>query len=415
MNTTAASPDRLMLRTAFEALRAGVPNRAAVLLLGSVEDAIEERFESGLGAAWSAEAPPGLLFAGGFGTGKSHLLGFLRELALRKNFVVSTVAVSKETPLSAPAAVFAAALRDTLVPGHADDAITVALAELQRRPEALADLLSLARAPESGFAPIFAAMLHLLSRQMSVDLLRQVESFFAGGKPPGPRLRQALGQAGARGRFDLARATEAILAPQRERFIPLLFRAAGFAGWCLLIDEVELIGRYAPLQRARAYAELGRWLGLGAGRIAGLCVAGAITDDFASEIITGRQDDEKLPERLRLKGVPDQAGLALAAMRAIAAAPVLRPPLEADLARHAETLRRGYAMAYGWPAPSPEIAERRANRTMRHHIRGWITQWDMLRLHGRATALEHAAIAPNYAETRDLDEPAATADDESWT
>jgi hypothetical protein len=408
-----------MLRTAFEALRAGVPNRAAVLLLGSVEDAIEERLEAGLGAAWSADPAPGLLFAGGFGTGKSHLLGFLRELALRKNFVVSTVAVSKETPLSAPAAVFAAALRDTIVPGHADDAITVALAELQRRPEALADLLSRARAPESGFSPVFAAMLHLLSRQMSVDLLRQVESFLAGGKPPGPRLRQALGQAGARGLFDLARATDAILAPQRERFIPLLFRAAGFAGWCLLIDEVELIGRYAPLQRARAYAELGRWLGLGsglgAGRIAGLYVAGAITDDFASEIIAGRQDEDKLPERLRLKGVPNQADLARAAMRAIAAAPVLRPPLEADLARHAETLRRGYAMAYGWRAPSPEIAERRANRTMRHHIRGWITQWDMLRLHGRAGALEHAAIAPNYAETPDLNEPAAPADDESWT
>jgi len=46
------APVRLALRTAFEALRAGVPNRAAVRLLGSVEDAIEERFESGLGRVW---------------------------------------------------------------------------------------------------------------------------------------------------------------------------------------------------------------------------------------------------------------------------------------------------------------------------------------------------------------------------
>jgi hypothetical protein len=397
--------DRLVLRTAFEALRAGVPNRAAVLLLGSVEDALEDRFEAGLSRVWEQAATPGLLFAGGFGAGKSHLLGFLREVALRRNFVVSTVSISKETPLSSPLAVFAAALRTTIVPGHADDAMTVALAELQRRPGAVQDLELLVSTPDARLSPIFAAMLHLLSRQLAPELLRRMEIFLAGGKLPGPMLRQALAQAGARGTFDLARITEASLALQRERFAPLLFRAAGFAGWCVLLDEVELIGRYAPLQRARAYAELARWLGLGdAARLPGLFVAGAITDDFASEVINGRQDDEKLPDKLRLKGLPAQADLALAAMRAIETAPVLHKPAEADLLRHAETLRRGYAKAYGWATPLPEIGERRANRTMRHHIRGWITQWDVLRLQGREAAVEHATLPPNYAETPDLDE-----------
>ncbi len=404
-------PDTLTLRTAFEALRAGVPNRAAVLLLGSVEDSIEERFEAGLNQAWSRTPAPGPLFAGGFGAGKSHLLGFLRELALRQNFVVSSVSVSKETPLSAPLAVFAAALRNTVVPSHADDAMTVALAELQRRPEALERLKALASAPEAGFAPIFAAMLHLLRRQLPPDLLQRMESFLAGGKLPGPPLRQALVQAGARGMFDLGGVTEAALALARARFAPALFRAAGFAGWCVLIDEVELIGRYAPLQRARAYAELARWLGLGAtSRVAGLHVAAAITDDFASEVINRRADDERLPERLRLKGLPAQADAALAAMRAIETAPVLQPPAEADLLRHAETLRQGYATCYDWSAPALPVGERRANRTMRHHIRGWITQWDVLRLQGRATALELGTVAANYRETHDLDEAPAAAD-----
>jgi len=391
----------LGLRTAFEALRAGVPNRAAVLLLGSVEDVIEDRFEAGLAHAWSEKPKPGLLFTGGFGAGKSHLLGFLREAALRQNFIVSLVTVSKETPLSAPLAVFTAALRNTVVPGHTDDAMTVALAELQRRPEAAAAL----EHAVSDLVPVFAAMLHLLGRPLPADLLRRMENFLAGGKPPGPPLRQALAEGGARSLFDLRGITEATLALQRERFAPLLFRAAGFAGWCVLIDEVELIGRYAPLQRARAYAELARWLGLaGAPALPGLYVAAAITDDFASEVIEGRQDGEKLPERLRLKGAPRQAELALAAMRAIASAPVLNPPSEADLLRHAETLRASYATAYGWEAPSLPIGERRANRTMRHHIRGWITQWDVLRLQGRQTGLELGTVSANYAETADFDE-----------
>lgn len=405
--------DRLALRTAFEALRAGVPNRAAVRLLGSVEDAIEERFEAGLGQIWRDAPAPGLLFAGGFGAGKSHLLGFLREVALQQNFVVSTVSISKETPLSTPLAVFTAALRNTIVPGHTDDAMTVALAELQRRPGAVHGLERLASGPEAGLAPVFAAMLHLLSRQLPADLLRRMESFLAGGKLPGPPLRQALTQAGARSMFDLGRITEATLALQRERFAPLLFRAAGFAGWCVLIDEVELIGRYSPLQRARAYAELARWLGIGAPpRVAGLYVAAAITDDFAAAVINARQDDEKLPERLRLKGAAPQAALALAAIRAIEAAPLLRPPAETDLWRHAETLRRSYTAAYGWDAPSLPVGERRANRTIRHHIRSWITQWDMLRLQGHATALELGTVAPNYAETADFAEPSAVADDD---
>jgi hypothetical protein len=408
------APDRLALRTAFEALRAGVPNRAAVRLLGSVEDAIEERFDTGLEQAWSEAWAPGVLFAGGFGAGKSHLLGFLREVALRQNFVVSMVSISKETPLSAPAAVFTAALRNTIVPGHTDDAMTVALAELQRHPEALQELEVLARAPDSGLAPVFATILHLLSRQLPADLLRRMEAFLAGGKLPGPALRQALSQGGIRGRLDLGRATEAVLALQRERFTPMLFRAAGFAGWCVLFDEVELIGRYSPLQRARAYAELGRWLGLGSGtpHVPGLRVAAAITDDFASAVINARRDDEKLPERLRMKGATAQADLAHAAMRAIEGAPLLHPPAEADLQRHAETLRQGYSAAYGWEAPSLPVGERRANRTIRHHIRGWITQWDVLRLLGQAIGLELDTVVTNYEETAELAEPSPAAGDE---
>jgi hypothetical protein len=402
------TPAQIGMRTALEALRAGVPNRAAVLLLGSVEDAIEDRFAAGLAGVWGSEPSPGVLFTGGFGAGKSHLLGFLREVALRENFVVSTVSISKETPLSVPLAVFSAALRNTIVPGHTDDAMTVALGALQAQPAAAQALAALVSASGSGFSPVFAAMLHLLGRQVPAELLHRLEGFLSGAKLPGPALRQALSQAGVRGMFNITGATESSLALQRERFAPLLFRAAGFAGWCVLIDEVELIGRYSPLQRARAYAELARWLGLGgAPPIPGLHVAGAITDDFASQIINGRQDDEKLPDRLRLKGEPALADMALAAMRAIEAAPVLNPPSDADLERHAARLREAYADSYGWAAPALPVDERHARRTMRHHIRGWITQWDVLRLLGRTTEVEHGIIAANYAESAELGEAEA--------
>jgi len=65
--------------------------------------------------------------------------------------------------------------------------------------------------------------------------------------------------------------------------VPLLFRAAGYCGWCILLDELELIGRYTPLQRALSYAWLGAWLGLEGGRrFPGIVTAYAITDDFVT-------------------------------------------------------------------------------------------------------------------------------------
>jgi len=395
--------DLLSLRTPIEALRAGVPNRAAVRLLGSVEDAIEEKFDAGLDAVWRHDQPPGLLFAGGFGTGKSHLLGYLREVALQHGFVVSLIAVSKETPLSAPRAMFAAAMRNAMVPDRNDDAATVALAELQRRPGKVAELEAWATTPDSGLGPVFAALLLLLGKQQDPAVMERLEAFIGGGKFPGKEFRDALRQAGAAKKFDLRGTTEAALASQRERFVPQLFRAAGFAGWCVLIDEVELIGRYSPLQRALAYAELARWLGHAPdARVPGVCVTAAITDDFTDAVIAARQDEEKIPERLRLKGHPREADRAVAGMRAIREAMPLHAPTDDDLRRHAETLRKCYSEAYGWSAPALEPEERRATRTMRHHIRGWITQWDMLRLYGRHAVVDVEGLHVGYDEREDL-------------
>jgi len=393
-------------RVAIEALRAGVPNRAAIRMLGTVETAIENRFTTALDAMWSGRPMPGQLFAGGFGTGKSHLLGTLREQALRRNVVVSWVTVSKETPLSQPGLMFAAAMRNAVVPGQPDDAVTAALAAVQRRPGQVQALELWASTPDADVAQVFAAVAHLLARNLPANLLHGIEAFLCGAKPPSALVRKKLAELGARGMFDLTGTKAAELQVQRPRFMAQLIRHAGFAGWCLLIDEVELIGRYGPLQRANAYAELARWLGLAdGGGIPGLHVAGAITDDFAAQVINDRRDDEKLPERLRNKGLPRQAEMASAAMRAIREAPMLAAPLEGDLHRHAATLRGCYATAYDWQAPAPTMAARRASLTMRHHVRGWITEWDMLRLQGTHAGVEVSRIDTEYSENADVSNP----------
>ena len=396
-------PDHHSARVVIEALRAGVPNRAAIRMLGSVETAIEGQFTQALNAMWGPEPHAGMGFAGGFGTGKSHLLGYLREQALRRNFVVSWVTVSKETPLSHFGLVFAAAMRGAIVPGSLDDAVTVALTEVRRREGAVQNLELWASTPEAGVAQVFAAVTHLLARNLPAELVHGIEAFLCGAKPPTSPVRRHLSALGARGMFDLGGVNAGALQLQRPRFMAQLIRAAGFAGWCVLIDEVELIGRYGPMQRAAAYSQLARWLGLEPQfRVPGLHATFAISDDFADAVINARQDDEKLPERLQQKGQPHLAEMASAAIRAIQSTTLLRTPDNDDLKRYSETVRGCYSAAYDWNAPAPVLLERRTNLTLRHHVRSWITEWDMLRLQGTSTGVDVSMIDTDYTENTDV-------------
>lgn len=413
----------LEARMAVEALRAGVPNRAAIRQMGTEQSGIEHAFEAALATAWPEGENPrltsaGIGMAGGFGAGKSHLLGYLAEVARLQGFVVSRVVISKETPLSHPGHVLAAALRDAVLPDRPDDPLAACIAVLRERPEALDALETDVRTPGAGFAPIYAACLFLIRRQTtSPEMLRRIARLWTGTKISIPAIREALAAAGATRMFSLKMPPVAEANEQLIRFLPLLFRAAGYAGWCLLLDEVELIGRYTPLQRALSYTWLGFWLGLnGQRRFPGIVTAYAITDDFVAAVINARQDDEKSPERLMLKGRKTEAETALAAIRHIERTVLqhrLLPPGLEDLALCHDKVQRLYSVAYDWAAPSLPPAERTSSRTMRQYIKGWITQWDMLRLDrggvdprdGGVVELVDDSLVSNYVEDAALAEP----------
>lgn len=408
-------------RAAIEALRAGVPNRAAIRQMGNEQTAIEQEFEAALAACWAeagpgigpgrpGSSPAGIGLAGGFGTGKSHMLFYLAEVARQQDFVVSRVVVSKETPLSHPGHVLAAALRDASLPDRPDDPVAACVGALREAPEALDALEIAVSTPEAGFAPVFAACLFLLRRAATTpEMLRRVARLWSGARVSIPAIRQALTAAGAGRMFPLKAIPAAELSGQLTRFLPLLFRAAGYGGWCILLDEVELIGRYTPLQRALSYAALAAWLGLeGARRVPGIAVAYAITDDFATAVINARLDGEKLPERLMLKGRAAEAALALAGIRHIERTVLqrrLRPPTPEDLAACHDKVRQLYSAAHDWPAPPLPAAERTSSRTLRQYIKGWITQWDLRRLENSDVALISGSLATDYTEDASLAEP----------
>jgi hypothetical protein len=398
-------------RRAIEALRAGVPNEAAVHALGATETAIGNRFRAALDAA-SADgnltATPGLLVAGGFGAGKSHSLGHLRLQALADNFVVSVVSISKETPLYDLRKVYAAAVRGATVPQVNDDVMRAVLGRLKSGDDLFEQFEGWTNAGSRFVAPVFAAILYLLSKSTTdPDLVRRFERFLAGGKLNKSAMRQALKDGGAKGLFDL-KYSEGAIGPDLLAFAPRLMRAAGYRGWCVLFDEVELIGRYSPLQRGKAYAELARWLGLDeATAVEGLVTTAAITDDFATGVIVAKRDDLLIAARLANKGLLAEAQRATAAMTAIRSdAIALHPPGMAELARDLEKVRQLYALAYDWTPPEIGVGSREASKRMRTFIRSWITQWDIARLYREQASVETEQLSTNYVEAPELEEQA---------
>src|SRR5689334_1432347 len=114
-------------RRALEALRNGVPNRDAVRELGTTQAELESAFLERVSAVESqsreGKQVRGLLIAGDFGSGKSHLLDYFEHLALARNFVASRIVISKETPLFDPEKVYLAAIEGASVPGLSGEAI----------------------------------------------------------------------------------------------------------------------------------------------------------------------------------------------------------------------------------------------------------------------------------------------------
>ena len=409
-------------RRAIEALRSGVPNRDAVRVLGCNQPDVESRFTEQLAAVTAATdgetQVPGLLVSGGFGSGKSHLLEYLQHLALTQDFVVSQVVISKETPLYDPAKVFQAAVVSASVPGRTGMAIGEIALGLRQDSHPYAELYKWANRSDSNVAAIFPATLMLHERlNNDPELVELIRNFWAGDPLPIARVREGLRQIGEGAAFSLKAVKARDLTEQRFSFVARLIQGAGYRGWVLLIDEVELIGRYSLVQRGKSYAELARWLGRIEGlRSPGITTVAAVTDDFALAVLQQKGDRDYVGAKLRDRDTDEYRTLAAraeAGMRIIEREAVtLRPPTKETLLLTYQGLKRIHARAYDWDPPAIASADLATSRAMRSHVRRWINEWDLNRLFPGATVdTEEQELRPTYEEDLALEEvPPGTGD-----
>jgi hypothetical protein len=399
---------RLAKLRALEALRNGVPNSAAVTLLPSGQQHIEDRFAAALNEA----SAPAVIFTGGFGTGKSHLLSHLEQVALGRCFVCSRVAIGKEAPLHDVSKLFGAMVSGMTVPDGIGPPVQLLVERLAPNSEAFKHFYRQVVAPGSAVPEFLQASLTVFERG-TPELQDAMADLWAGGKLSVPEMKAALRAIGATGAFEVRGVPAPVLAVARFGFLAGLIKAAGYKGWVLLIDELELVGRYSNLQRAKAYATLYLLAGQHPQRVFA-AAAGAVTEDF-SDLILGdtlpgsKADLEELPRRLVERGAAHAATVpSVRAGMALLHDPALRitRPSRAEIGRTTSALAALYAEAYGWTPPPPEQPDTAdVLQTRRFHIRKHIGQWDLMRLYpGEEIAIEARDIDFGYAEDEGLDD-----------
>ena len=408
---------------AIEALRNGVPNRDAVTVLGCNQLEIEDKFRQQLECTQHAVAGDGknegLLVAGDFGSGKSHLLEYLMHLALEQDFVCSKVVVSKETPLYDPAKLYRAATEAAIVSGKRGSALTEIATALKVNSQPYADFYQWIH-QKAGLNSIFAATLFLYERMKTdLEFINRIIRFWSGDKIGKDEIKKKLKECREPVTYKIDKILAKELALQRFRFTARLIVAAGYAGWVLLIDETELLANYSLMSRAKSYAELARWMGkLEESSFAGITSVFTIATSFQSIVLEGKDDFEKVPNKLRAKGTESDLLLESQAergMRVIQNESIrLKSPDSEVLNQTYEKLRSIHANAYDWnPTPVPSV-ERLGTTRMRQYIRGWITEWDLKRLDSDyAPEIEVEPLEQVYTEDKDLEVETEEASDNS--
>ena len=410
-----ANTSKLEDRRALEALRSGVPNGDAIAALGCNQPAVEKHFNELLSRASDGGNSPdsslAMLVEGDFGSGKSHLLGYLENRALEQNFVCSRVVFSKETPLFDIDKAFKAAVANGRVPGITGQMVEEITQKLDYNSKGYAEFFQWANREDNGLHRILPATLAVHEHDNDPELLNEINWFWSGDPIQLKSVRDGLRHIGQLSSYAFRAPVARNMPPQKLRFVLELIKAAGYLGWVVLMDEIELVASYSWLQRVRSYAELTRWMGQATDeKYPGLVVVGTIAGDFVERVLNEKEDRDKASPRLRARGRDGDnltANRAEIGMRLIDRREhVLVAPDPEVLSNIYDRLKAIHSRVYDWEAPdiNRDVAGG-VRRTIRPFVRRWINEWDLrYRYPETEPEIEETELTFSYEEDTTLEQ-----------
>lgn len=333
-----------------EALRSGITSRHLAAIFSYGREALLEGVERDLERVAEDGRPRALLLRGYFGEGKTHFLNVIFNRAQERNFVVSFIVLSKETPFSRLDRVYPKVVAGTWVPQAAEPGVESLVRDLRPHDPATGELLEFA---EWELHPKVHCVLRNYLESSDAYHRHLLYSDLAGEWMPLSQLKSLhrlnFGRPGRIGRFR----------PQADawdyfRLLARLIRARGFAGWVILFDEFELVGTLGVAARAEAYCNLARFLFPEGGveLDATYAVFGVASQLWSYRLVPQqrrRPDTDEIPTRLRAKGEPAKAERARPAMNALLQDAASLEALPAgEVRRMLGAVVDLHARAYGW-------------------------------------------------------------------
>ena len=367
----------------IEALRSGVPSRAAGEYFSEARPAMMQKIQSRLEQVHETGHSDGMIFTGRYGEGKTHLLGTVFGMAFAHNMVVSYVSLGKETPVDRPYLLFPKIIANTYLPGAAQPGFRPKLEDLTQGSSISGELLAYA-AKELETDKLYFLLKAFLGTQEEEEryaFLADLEGDCTTGQVIKRSYRRITGTA-AKFSQNFSKTKHGF---DYFYFTSHLFKTLGYGGWVLLFDEAELLGGMGKKTRAKSYVQLQRFL-KPSPKLESVFSLFAFSSSYAEDVIDAKKEFENVEAAFS----EDRESLTAAksVLNGILNAPELMPLTREETLQVLLSIQDFHGRAYGW---KPEVSANTIYQVtesggylLRTRIRSAIEFFDQLYQYGEA-------------------------------
>ena len=367
-------------RHVIEALRSGIPSRAVGQYFSEARPGIMKEISGHLDETCETGKSKGMIIAGKYGEGKTHLLNTVFSMAHSNNMVVSYLSLSKETPFDKLYLVYQKLVNNTFLPKRVQPGFTQILEKMTPGSPAANELLLYAAKHLETDKLYYLLRAYLNTEDLDEKFMLQAD--LEGDFIANVLLKQIYRRIyNERVKYNV-NFSKTKHCGDYFSFLSRLFRLMGYNGWVILIDETELIGRLSKKARLNAYRNMAQFL-LPDGRLEGIYTLFALGASYTEDVIETKHDYENLEEIYSEQQEPVRTVLNL-----ITRAQQLAPLTDSEIREILKKIQVFHGRAYDW---NPNIsmgtilaATQSGGYLLRTKLRAAIELLDQLYQYGEA-------------------------------
>ena len=367
-------------RHVIEALRSGIPSRAVGQYFSEARPGIMKEISGHLDETCETGKSKGMIIAGKYGEGKTHLLNTVFSMAHSNNMVVSYLSLSKETPFDKLYLVYQKLVNNTFLPKRVQPGFTQILEKMTPGSPAANELLLYAAKHLETDKLYYLLRAYLNTEDLDEKFMLQAD--LEGDFIANVLLKQIYRRIyNERVKYNV-NFSKTKHCGDYFSFLSRLFRLMGYNGWVILIDETELIGRLSKKARLNAYRNMAQFL-LPDERLEGIYTLFALGASYTEDVIETKHDYENLEEIYPEQQEPIQTVLNL-----ITRAQQLAPLTDSEIREVLKKIQVFHGRAYDW---NPNIsmgtilaATQSGGYLLRTKLRAAIELLDQLYQYGEA-------------------------------